>query len=229
MSGRSGSTTQTTPSEQKAKSAAEVPKQFQFNWDIFDVIIGGKSLLDTNMGLTGFTMKGLEDADRFMRSYGFDLEDPIQMAESVGNLHEAIAFVRKYFLQPENPDGLKLEIPRKILEINDVRELLLMASGTHSQSQNQPHWRFWACALLKVVHAIAHMDKDIRTSYFSDIQKQIFDRFYKAIHRDGSKLIETDTGKVEQLYLGDSPDDAFRVDLVSFETKPKKSRECLLL
>ena len=48
------------------------------------------------------------------------------------------------------------------------------------------------------MHTIAHIDKDVRSTYFSDIQQQIFDRFYKVIHRD-------DEGK---LYLGDSADDA---------------------
>jgi uncharacterized protein (TIGR04562 family) len=69
------------------------------------------------------------------------------------------------------------------------------------------------------MHTIAHIDKDLRSSYFADIQKQIFDRFYKSIHRDAE-------GK---LFLGDNPDDLFRVDLVAFETKPKKSRDSIIL
>jgi uncharacterized protein (TIGR04562 family) len=69
------------------------------------------------------------------------------------------------------------------------------------------------------MHTIAHIDKDLRSSYFSDIQRQIFDRFYKVIHRDSDG----------RLYLGERDDDPFRVDLVSFQTKPKKSRDSIIL
>src|SRR3954454_4063 len=79
--------------------------------------------------------------------------------------------------------------------------------------------RNWACSLLKVMHTIAHIDKDVRTPYFTDIQKQIFDRFYKLIHRDSEA----------QLFLGERTDDPLRIDLVAFETKPKKSRDSIIL
>jgi uncharacterized protein (TIGR04562 family) len=63
------------------------------------------------------------------------------------------------------------------------------------------------------------MDKDLRSSYFTDIQKQIFDRFYKLIHRDSEG----------RLYLGEKDEDPLRVNLIGFETKPKKSRNSTLL
>jgi len=69
------------------------------------------------------------------------------------------------------------------------------------------------------MHTIAHIDKDLRTPYFPECQKQIFDRFYRVIHRD-------DEGK---LYLGDESDKEDRVPLVAFETKPKKARDSILL
>ena len=69
------------------------------------------------------------------------------------------------------------------------------------------------------MHTIAHIDKDLRTSYFTDIQKQIFDRFYKMIHRDSEGV----------LFLGEDVDDPLRVNLVAFETKPKKSRDSIIL
>lgn len=197
-------------------------KKYDFRWEVLDVIVGGRSLIDSDLGLTGFPMRTIDDSDRFMRSYGYNLDDPIEYAEAQGNFHEAINFVRKHFLQPENPDGIKTEIPRKILELADVRELLLMASLSYPGQMEDTEGKLlrdWACCLLKIIHTIAHMDKDIRSTYFTDIQKQILDRFYKVVHRDPD-------GK---LYLGETPDDRFRVELVAFETKPKKSRESVLL
>ena len=193
--------------------------KYDFKSDVLDIIIGGKSSLDAS---NPFEMKDLAEANRFILSYGYDLENPIEQAEILGNFHEAIHFIRKMFLQPENPTGLKLEIPRKILEITHIQELFLMVSKTHPSQktdQNDKLLHDWSCSILKVMHTIAHIDKDLRSAYFSDIQKQIFDRFYKLVHRDSEGC----------LYLGESPSDPLRIPLVAFETKPKKSRESTIL
>jgi uncharacterized protein (TIGR04562 family) len=193
--------------------------KYNLNSDVLDIIIGGKSSIDSN---SGFDLQDIDEAGRFAQSYGYDVDDPIERAELLGNYHEAINFVRRYFMHPENPNGLRLEIPRRIIELTDVRELLLMAS-MHAPSQTQDaqgrYLQAWACSILKVMHTISHIDKDLRTFYFVDIQKQIFDRFYRVIHRDPEG----------QLYLGERDDDPGRINLVSFETKPKKSRDSTIL
>ena len=194
-------------------------KRYTFRWDEFETIIRGKSAIDLHQG---FHLKSLADVDRFIRSYGYQLDHPIESAEAFGNFHESLNFIRKYFLQPENPEGIKAEIPRKILELTDVRDLFLLASLAYPGQTPDTQGtllRNFACATLKVMHTIAHMDQDIRASHFADIQKQIFDRFYRLIQRDGSG----------QLYLGEKADDPMRVDLHAFETKPKKSRDSTLL
>jgi len=203
-------------------SFSTIREKYEFFPDDLDVLLQGKSIIDINAGFSGVPMRSLEDVDKFVLSYGYDLSNPIEQAEVLGNLHEAISFVRKFFLQPENSDGLKLEIPRRILELTDTRELFLMANMAYPGQLEDTHGtqlRNWACSLLKVVHTIAHIDKDLRASYFADIQKQIFDRFYKTVHRDEDG----------QLYLGENPGDPHRVDLAAFETKPKKARESILL
>ncbi|OFZ81805.1 MAG: hypothetical protein A2583_11060 [Bdellovibrionales bacterium RIFOXYD1_FULL_53_11] len=199
--------------------ADEIRRKYHFRWDILDVIVGGKSAVDFT---TGFHITKHEDADRFVRSYGYDLDNPIERAEVFGYFHESLNFIRKHFLFPENQDGFNLEIPKRILELVDIRELFLMASLKLFNPPNEAQGiqlRNWACAILKVMHTIAHIDQDIRTTYFADIQTQIFDRYYKVIHRDSDG----------QLYLGEREDDQFRVDLVKFETKPKKSRNSTLI
>lgn len=200
-------------------AAESIRKKYEFHWDIFDIFLSGKSAIDSVEPVPVFTR---EEAERFLRSYGYDLEHPIESAEVFGYFHESINFIRRYFLQPENPDGLKMEIPRKILELTDVRELLLMANVSHAgQTRDSAglHLRNWGCAILKMMHTVAHVDQDIRTSYFADIQQQIFDRFYKLIHRDGDG----------NLYLGENEEDPLRVNLAAFETKPKKSRDSSIL
>src|SRR6185295_2659401 len=193
--------------------------KYDFGWEILDVIISGKSSIDSP---NGFQLMSQAEVTRFIESYGYDVDNPIERAELLGNFHEALNFVRKNFLQPENPDGLRLEIPRKIVELSDIRDLFLMSSfGLAGQNRDTAGQVLsqWACSILKIMHTIAHIDKDVRSSYFSDIQQQIFDRFYRVVHRTGDG----------HLFLGDKEDDPMRVDLDAFETKPKKSRDSIIL
>jgi uncharacterized protein (TIGR04562 family) len=200
-------------------SAEQLRKKYDFRWEVFDIIISGKSSIDS---IQGFQLSSHDDADRFVSSYGYDLENPIERAQAFGNFHESLNFIRRYFLQPENPDGAKLEIPRKIVELTDIRDLFLMSSLTYPGQSNDRQGlalRGWACSVLKVMHTVAHIDQDVRTSYFADVQQQIFDRFYKVIHRD----------EEGRLYLGERADDPLRVNLIAFDSKPKKSRDSTLL
>jgi uncharacterized protein (TIGR04562 family) len=195
-------------------SSQQLLKKYDFRWEVLDILIGGMSIIDSNAGLTALRTDQPDGVDRFIKSYGYDLNNPIESAEAFGNFHEAIGFIRKYFLYPENPEGIRNEIPKKILEITDIKELFILAR-THQDR----HIKDWSCAILKVIHTICHLDKDARGPYFPDIQRQIFDRFYKVIHRD-------DAGN---LYLGEKPEDPLRVNLVSVQSKPKKTRESTLV
>lgn len=197
----------------------EIKRRFDFRWETLDVIIGGKSTIDSR---DGFFIRDAQEARDFIGHYGFDLQNPIEYAEVFGHYHESINFIRRYFLKPDNPDGLKIEVPRKILELTKIEDLFLLASYHYpgqKQDEAGKNLRNWSCAILKVMHTLAHMDQDIRAPYFPDIQKQILDRFYKHIYRDEKGC----------LFLGENAQDPLRVNLVNFETKPKKSRDSTLM
>ena len=194
-------------------------RPIEFKWEALDVIIRGKSSIDASHG---FSIHTQQDADAFLKSYGFDFANPIEQAECFGHFHEALNFIRKCFLFPDNSAGLKIEIPRKILELTDVKDLFLMSSfayPTQNKDGQGTYLRNWACSLLKVMHTIAHIDQDLRSNYFAEIQKQILDRFYRQIQRDENGV----------MYLGSGADDGDKVNLIAFETKPKKSRDSILL
>jgi uncharacterized protein (TIGR04562 family) len=180
---------------------------------VLRVLIGGRSFLDSKEGFRG-VFRSRHAAANYLHAYGFDLQDPIEKAELRGTLQEAMRFIRTYFLKPANPEGLALEIPRKILEVTDVTDLLMFAS-----SEGRNELRAWAGALLRVIHTLSHVDRDLRTHYFKDIQTQILDRYYRQLHRD----------EAGTLYLGRTPDDPFRVDLVQFDVKPKKARDSTII
>ena len=187
-------------------------RQWSIGDNVLDVLIGGTSFLDSKEGFRN-SFTDVESIESFVHAYGYDPQDPIEHAELQGNLQEAIRFIKRYFLSPDNPNGVTVDMPKKMNDLLDIRELLRYASMPNSE------YRMWACSILKVVHTISHIDRDIRTHYFSEIQKQIFDRFYRFLNRD-------DHG---QLYLGRTKDDELRVDLVEFQVKPKKSRDSILM
>ena len=200
------------PQAKKAKSKFS-KNRWSIGESVLDVLIGGVSFLDSKEGFKG-SFEDPPAAEAFLHAYGYDIADPIELAELQGNLQEAVRFIKRYFLRPENPEGLSLELPKKLTELMDVRELLL-----HASSEKNEDMRHWACAILRVVHAINHIDRDIRTQHFGEIQKQIFDRFYRYLHRD----------EEGQLYLGRTSEDPLRVDLVEFQVKPKKARDSTLM
>lgn len=179
--------------------------------DVMNLMLRGRSVIDSHHGLP---IRTVEAADEFLFKYGYNLENPVERAEVLGNYHESIRFIRRYFLRPDNPEGAELEIPKQFLELTDVRQLFTWASDKSLEEVNRTRW---ACSILRVVHAISHLDKDLRHDFFPEIQKQIFDRFYKEIH--------TVEG---QIFLGD-PKQPSAVPLEKFLTKPRKTRDSVIL
>jgi uncharacterized protein (TIGR04562 family) len=188
--------------------------KYTVNWETFDVMVGGKSSLDVDTYLGEFTDK--EDADSFLNGYGFDPEDPIQSAEIFGNFQEALQFIKRYFLKEGNEDGLNYVIPSSLYTVSNISELLLMSTRFDPKLHTTED-AIWAGMVLKVMHTILHTDKDLRYQYFSQIQQQIFDRFYKFVKREG-----------ENLYL-ESDTDPKKVELLDFQTKAKKHRDSIII
>ena len=187
--------------------------KYLLDWELLDVIVGGRSALDSKFFVG--PMVNQEQVNKFLSGYGLEPEDPIIRAELFGNFQEALQFIKRYFLKEGNPDGLDLKIPNSIYMVTDIADLFVMATG----GSDKPHEeRLWAEIVLKVMHTILHTDKDLRSSYFSTIQQQIFDRFYKLIWRDDQ----------DNLFLGEKGSDNV-VPLLDFVTKSKKSRESVII
>lgn len=187
--------------------------KYMFDWDILDVVVGGKSALDTKNFLG--PMSSIEQVNQFLKGYGLDPNDHVTKAELFGNFQEALQFIKRYFLKEGNPDGLDLKLPNSLLMISDISQLFLMATD---DSPGKKEDKLWAEVILKVMHTIMHADKDLRSNYFNIVQQQIFDRFYKYIFR----------GEQDKLYIGIKGTDKV-VSLIDFETKSKKTRESVII
>lgn len=187
---------------------------YLFNWDVFDIMLKSKSALDSEIFVANSLSR--EQAMEFLEGYGLDPDDPIAKAELFGTFQEALQFIMRYFLKEGNSDGLDYSIPPSMYQITDITDLLIKASYTPGTPETAD--RIWAEIVLKVMHTLLHIDKDLRSNYFSVIQTQIFDRFYKYLHRDGNN----------QLYLGDKKN-KYCIKLVDFQTKSKKSRDSVII
>jgi len=189
----------------------EYLKNYTFDWDIFDVAVSGKSALDTKF-LTAPVLD-TEQVTSFLRGYGLDPNDPVSSAELFGNFQESMQFIKRYFLKEGGEDGLDLTIPSALYMVTDVRDLFLMAAGNSEHGQEE---KLWAEIILKIMHTILHVDKDLRSNYFNAIQTQIFDRYYKYLHRDGDNNLFLKSGDL-------------MIQLLDFETKSKKTRDSVII
>ncbi len=192
-------------------SRPEYLKNYTFDWELFDVVVGGKSALDTKFLIS--QIYNQDQVTAFLRGYGLDPNDPISRAELFGNFQEAMQFIKRYFLKEGSADGLDLTIPSRLYTIVDVRDLFLMAAGSSEYEQEE---KIWAEIILKIMHTILHVDKDLRSNYFSVIQTQIFDRYYRYLHRDAEN----------NLFLKFEDN---LIPLVDFETKSKKTRDSVII
>jgi len=189
--------------------------EYGFNWETFDVVCSGKSSLDATNYLT--ELYDRKQVANFLYGYGFDISDPVESAELFGIFQEAMQFIKRYFLIEGNPEGLDLKVPNYLFSITNITELFLAATG-HSSFKLKTEEALWAGVVLKVMHTILHADKDLRYRYFSTIQQQIFDRFYKFIHRD----------EENRLFLK-SEQGGPAIPLYDFQTKAKKTRDSIII
>lgn len=187
--------------------------KYMFDWDLLEVVVGGKSALDSKNFLV--PMSKAEEVNQFLKGYGLDPNDPVTKAELFGNFHEAVQFIKRFFLREGSPEGLDYKMPNSLLMISDIVQLFLMAADEDNENKEE---KIWAEVILKVMHTIVHTDKDLRTNYFSIVQMQIFDRFYKYAFRDDD----------DKLFFGDKGTENV-ISLVDFETKSKKTRESIII
>jgi uncharacterized protein (TIGR04562 family) len=189
-------------------------EKYLFDWGLLDVILDGHSSLDSKFFMG--PLFNTKEVHSFLKGYGLDPNDPISKAELFGNFQEAIQFIKRYFLKEGSEDGLDLTIPNSLFMITDVSQLFLMATNGDKEFDTED--QLWAEIILKVMHTILHVDKDLRSNYFQTIQTQVFDRFYKFIFRDDDN----------KLFLGHKGTDD-KIPLLDFETKSKKSRESVII
>lgn len=187
---------------------AQLADLWKFPWPVMDVLIGGQSSID----LPELRVPTWDEATSFLRSYGFDPDSERDARRMHAIIVEALAFVERVLLSPrEWAKGVKP--PEEILTCMDPRHLLIWASSTGPSERLK---RAWSCAVLRVMHTIAHIEGVNRYINIGEARSQIMARFRRYIVRDDDK----------NLWFGEGIN---RVKLERVEWKERKTRTSILL
>ena len=171
-------------------------------------VIGGFSSID----VPNLDFKSLEEAGEFVKTYGYDLNNPEEVEAVWRVFDQAIEIMQKYILEASERIPEILSTRDKV---EDIRRLLLYAS-TRDHANNP--MQLWSCAILRVMHCVAHVENDLFFNYTTEIQEQIF----RPIQ---NRLQTSSDGK---LYLG-LPDHSDQIPLEKFEMKAFKEKHSMVI
>lgn len=146
-------------------------------WEMLGSIIGGQSGLD----IPALDLRSLQQAEDFLSCYGYHWRHRGDRAIMEHCRVEALAFIQEELL----PGTQGLEIPWEVAQEEDLRELLLMASRRPRDLLQR-----WACALLRVMHTVAHSRSHFNQRYGAQIRQQVLERFEPHIgHNDQGQMV----------------------------------------
>ncbi|MDO5295880.1 MAG: TIGR04552 family protein [bacterium] len=151
-------------------------KHPMFSWDILRFMLKGDSPID----LPALAVFNRVEAQDFMRHYGYNLDDPAEATVVEEIFAEALEFIKTYFCQGTAHFPLPISVPAEFMRI-DVRDLLVIASLNTERDRER---QLWACAILRVMHTIHHINHEVRVDFFPEIKRQVLDNFKRNINCD---------------------------------------------
>lgn len=145
---------------------------YTFPEDNLKTLLSGLSAIDHKK----LDIHDIESAYRFIKSYGFDMNDAGD-TEDVWYYHrKAVSLLREHLMEAGEVIPEELADPVKL---QDVGQLLICASQT-----GRPAIQRWACAILRVMHAFIHIQNDIFSQFSDQIQEQVLRRYKEYILED---------------------------------------------
>lgn len=178
---------------------------------VFDLSFEPQILHSCISGISGVDIPRLDVQDlgqarEFVETYGYDLQKPDDLHE-IWELHrKAIGFIRDRILDRGE------EIPAVLVDrekLSDPAYLLVYAS-TRDHRNNTIQG--WSCAILRVMHVIAHLEDDFFKIFQDQIRREIFAPFQNHLSTDAVSGVSLGVrGDSEQIWL------------TRFDMKPSKS------
>jgi uncharacterized protein (TIGR04562 family) len=181
--------------------------QWTFSWPIMNVLIGGRSSID----LPEIQISGYDEATAFVKSYGYDPNKVHDARLMHGAICESLSFIERWLMPKEWKNGL--QPPDEVLLCHDPRDLLIWSCDRNAAFNQR---RMWSCALLRVMHTIAHIEGAFRYSDIDIARDEIISRIQTIVAYDerGDSWIQ----------LRDQ-----RIKLHKLDWKTQKSRDSVLL
>ncbi|HEX4924805.1 MAG TPA: TIGR04552 family protein [Bdellovibrionales bacterium] len=173
-----------------------------FPRQILDSVVGGRSAID----IPRLEIQNLEQAHGFAKTYGYDLGDPVDLEEVWSFHRRTISFLREKVLEQGELIPEELSDPYKL---KDPANLLMYASEATVKGNLRQNW---SCAILRVMHALAHLEDDLFKVFTDQIRDTILRPFQSHLSSDPTAGI----------VLGHKSD-TDQIKLKSFEIKPAKS------
>lgn len=177
---------------------------FFLNWSQLEGILHGRSPID----LAQLGLRSREHAAQFALEYGIDLSQSGQRNHAERVHGEALEFLRQWICDEEEWKALPAEVSRP----ESLLDLVVLSSSQWNGSRLQ---QLFACAVLKVMHIIFHIDFDLRLRFFDQIRGQVFSGF--------ERLVVT---KGQRQYLQDGKQS---IPLVRYLRKRNKDRASMIL
>ena len=169
-------------------------------WELLKSIIGGLSAID----VPRLNIDSHQEAVAFLECYGFDIDISAHREEIENIRVESILLIEEDLLQDID------KVPEEIRDCRDVCQLLLWASAGHHTFR-----QLWACALLRVMHTLAHTRSFFNEMYGKKIRQQIIERLQAHLFTED-----------DVLWLGEGPR---RVRLMRFDIRPRKSARSIAI
>jgi uncharacterized protein (TIGR04562 family) len=129
----------------------------------------------------------------FLKAYGYDLEVQADRERAWLIHSRAVTYLRTRILKPAETLPDDVADPR---QLKDLTNLLLWASLRDLGGESLQRW---SCAVLRVMHVVAHLHNDLFSYFSAEIQDEIFKPYRQFVQNDptyGISLRDQDGGEI---------------------------------
>jgi len=174
----------------------------KFEQQILESCVSGVSAVD----VPRLDVQNVSQAQEFLKTYGYDLSKPEDVHEAWQLHRKAISFIKDRLLDPGE------DIPEVLVDQQKLIDpaYLLVYASTHDHKDNIIQG--WSCAILRVMHVMAHLEDDFFKIFQEQIQNEIFGPFQAHLRTD----------PVAGVSLG-LKEDREQIRLMRFDMKTSKS------
>ncbi|MCB0420468.1 MAG: TIGR04552 family protein, partial [Bdellovibrionales bacterium] len=153
-------------------------------------------------------IQSLDQAKEFVRAYGYDLDNPEDVKKLWKYHRRAVTYIQTEILDEGE------EFPENLSDPNQLNNLCYLLIYASTKDHRKGSLQNWACATLKVMHVLVHLDNDLFSRYFKEIQEQILRPIQNHIYDD--PILGSSLGK---------PSGTESIPLKKFVIKPFKSSD----